>query len=692
MYQEYYGLSEKPFSLTPDPRFLYLSKKHKEAFAHLMYGIQSRSGFVMVSGEIGTGKTTICRSLLKQLDPSIEVALIFNPYLSPEELLKHVNREFGIESDSTSVLDLIAELNVYLLESASLGKTCVLIIDEAQNLSAEVLEQIRLLSNLETEKEKLIQIMLIGQPELAEKLELHELRQLNQRITARYHLEALTEEETLHYVAFRLRVAGGRKMVRFTRKSIREIYKISQGTPRVINATCDRALLIGFTQETREITPKIIKAAAHEIQGDGHIQRRTLNLIPLFRTAGVFSFAAVVVLAIILLASGPLPFSSPRTANSTDTPEQTTTYPVSGRDQQVEAIVKPLPINTIELPRQKDPVVTEVIDSILEIPEEVPAPVLNPDTLSVLEEAPAPTIIASVPDATTTLPTPKDLLPAPAQTLPSLHAIVSDLLSAWEVQPQTPLKSTDINDIRAFGLAHDFSVSLIPSPPRALLNVNFPVLIELNSEGTPHWAAWLSSHEDSATLSLGENDTQVTMTLDELEANYAGRTLVFWRDERPYTNTLHVDEQGEAVWSMQDDLVALGLRKSEANGVYDSETVKMVKRIQELCGIDVDGLLGEHTRMVLSAWLDTQSPHLWTDEYPYALPVALRTKKFPAPAPIDTARAEVEPDVPAAETPSYTPLIAPQQTSTDESVTEPARTVSPLRPVAEDEVTKEPST
>ena len=169
MYKEYYGLTENPFNLTPDPRFLYLSKKHKEAFAHLMYGIRHRSGFVMVSGEIGTGKTTICRSLLKQLDPDIDVALVFNPYLSPQELLKCITKEFGIQSSSTSILDMIDELNAYLLERAAEGKNCVLIIDEAQNLSTEILEQIRLLSNLETEKEKLLQIILIGQPELARK-------------------------------------------------------------------------------------------------------------------------------------------------------------------------------------------------------------------------------------------------------------------------------------------------------------------------------------------------------------------------------------------------------------------------------------------------------------------------------------------------------------------------------------------
>lgn len=364
MYQEYYGLTEKPFNLTPDPRFLYLSKKHKEAFAHLMYGILHRSGFVMVSGEIGTGKTTICRSLLKQLDPDIEVALIFNPYLSPEELLKSIIHDFGIESESASILELVSDLNEYLLARAAEGKNCVLIIDEAQDLSPEILEQIRLLSNLETETEKLIQIMLIGQPELAQKLELNELRQLNQRITARYHLEALSEEETLQYVAFRLRVAGGRKKVRFTRKAIRSIYKVSGGTPRVINALCDRALLIGYTQEMREITPKIIKLAAKEIQGNEHVRVRRLDTASILRNAAIGVSAAVVVLLIVLATSGPIRFpqATPETNNASNNSlpkAQRTLNPGSS----VDAIVNTP--NTEETD-------TEILDAeiLVEVPEE----------------------------------------------------------------------------------------------------------------------------------------------------------------------------------------------------------------------------------------------------------------------------------------------------------------------------------
>ena len=268
MYESFYGLRERPFNLTPDPKFLYLSEKHKEAFAHLLYGIRNRSGFVMISGEIGTGKTTLCRNLLNQLDSNTEVAFIFNPFLSAIELMKKINQEFGIESEADTVLELTEELNVHLLHSSALGKDCVLVIDEAQNLSPQVLEQIRLLSNLETDSEKLLQIILIGQPELVEKLSLRELRQLNQRITARYHLKSLSADETLQYVAYRIHVAGGRKRINFTKSAVKQVYKLSGGVPRMINALCDRTLLIGYTKEQHVISAKLVKQAAKEIRGE----------------------------------------------------------------------------------------------------------------------------------------------------------------------------------------------------------------------------------------------------------------------------------------------------------------------------------------------------------------------------------------------------------------------------------------
>jgi len=719
MYQEYYGLTEKPFNLTPDPRFLYLSKKHKEAFAHLMYGIQHRSGFVMVSGEIGTGKTTTCRSLLNQLDPSIEVALVFNPYLSPEELLKHINQDFGIESDSTSVLEHIAELNEYLLKSATEGKTCVLIIDEAQNLSAEILEQIRLLSNLETEKEKLIQIMLIGQPELAEKLELHELRQLNQRITARYHLEALTEEETLHYIAFRLRVAGGRKMVRFTRKAIREVYKISQGTPRVINAICDRALLIAFTMETRELTPKIIKAAAQEIQGEGHVNRRQLNIMPLLKTTGVFCAAAVIVLIIILLKSGSFPFSQSNTASI---PKNTTQSPtaehVPGSEKQVETKSNNTQSTPTAIPPKEDLIVEPAPEESPEKPREYPQLVAPKPT----EKKPAKEDhikIAAIPKETTVAPTPAtkaaDIIPA-KRDLNGLKSILTALLAEWNVSPKnSPLKSRQTNAIQQYGKSHGFNVSALNASTKKLLNINLPMLIQIKSEKGLVWAAWLKGTESSATLNL-QDGTTLNLSLDGLNDIYAKRVLVFWRDPFLYKSSLREKEQGKAVWLIQKHLVSIGLRNKEPNGTFDIETVSTIKKIQHWTGINIDGILGSQTRMVLSSWIKNDKvPHLM-DGFPSHLLMSKNsddeTIKAAAPpkALADTA-ANAEPAIkedftPTEETPQeeneseidtesqdseeYTPLIQEESPNKSESITDSARLSVPLLPVLpEDENVEE---
>ncbi|HJP34341.1 MAG TPA: AAA family ATPase, partial [Gammaproteobacteria bacterium] len=256
-------------------------------------------------GEIGTGKTTICRSLLRQVDPDTEVAFIFNPCLSPEELLRNINEDFGIESKAQTIKDLIDELNAYLLESSAENKNCVLVIDEAQNLTPNVLEQVRLLSNLETETNKLLQIILLGQPELAENLELPELRQLNQRITARYHLKELNYQETLQYVGFRLRIASARRSLQFTKAAVRAVYKHSGGTPRVINALCDRALLVGYTQEEQTITPRIVRQAIKEVVGERpKARRRHANEPALWlRPKPALLAAAVVAIAVLALVN-----------------------------------------------------------------------------------------------------------------------------------------------------------------------------------------------------------------------------------------------------------------------------------------------------------------------------------------------------------------------------------------------------
>jgi general secretion pathway protein A len=267
MYSNYFGFNEKPFTLTPNPRFIFLSKSHKEAFAHLLYGINNHYGFIELIGEVGTGKTTVLRTLLGQLHEDIyRCALIFNPCLTGVELLRSINHEFGLSAQTEFANELLAELNRFLVAENSRGVTVVLVIDEAQNLQPAVLEQLRLISNLETENDKLIQIVLAGQPELEALLAKPELRQLNQRIAVRYKLKPMSSEETCSYIGHRMTVAGETGGVSFSRNAIRLVHLLSGGTPREINNLCDRALLIAYGNERRTITPEFILRARREIK------------------------------------------------------------------------------------------------------------------------------------------------------------------------------------------------------------------------------------------------------------------------------------------------------------------------------------------------------------------------------------------------------------------------------------------
>ncbi len=269
MYASFFGLNEKPFSITPDPRFLFLSERHAEALAHLVYGINEAGGFIQLTGEVGTGKTTVVRSLLAQAPKHAEIALILNPRMTPAEFLLAICEELGIhveERSEGSLKDLVDLLSRHLLKAHAEGKRIVLVVDEAQNLAPEVLEQVRLLTNLETETQKLLQIILIGQPELREMLDRTELRQLAQRITGRYHLDPLSSEETAAYVRHRLRVAGATRDV-FANGALREISRLSGGVPRLINIICDRALLGAFTEDRHVVSGSVVRRAAGEVFG-----------------------------------------------------------------------------------------------------------------------------------------------------------------------------------------------------------------------------------------------------------------------------------------------------------------------------------------------------------------------------------------------------------------------------------------
>ena len=268
MYLSHFGLRELPFSITPDPRFLYMSARHREALAHLVYGVGEHGGFVQLTGEVGTGKTSVCRCLLEQLPSNVDLALVLNPRLSPVELLATVCDELRIAypNGTGSSKELVDRLHRHLLEAHTGRRRTVLIVDEAQNLSPEVLEEVRLLTNLETAREKLLQVILIGQPELTAILDQPKLRQLAQRVTARYHLEPLSRPETLAYVRHRLAVAG-RGRPAFTEPALRTLHRRSRGIPRLINAIADRALLGAYTQERPQVDAATVRRAAAEVLG-----------------------------------------------------------------------------------------------------------------------------------------------------------------------------------------------------------------------------------------------------------------------------------------------------------------------------------------------------------------------------------------------------------------------------------------
>ncbi|MBJ6749248.1 AAA family ATPase [Geomonas anaerohicana] len=295
MYWESFGFKEAPFALTPNPSFLFLSAPHQEAFAHLLFAIENRAGFIELSGEVGTGKTTIVRTLLNQLDPQTHrTALIFNPILSPLGFMKEVNAEFGLPTEGNEIRDLHAALNAYLLEENRAGHTVVLVIDEAQNLSVEVLEHVRLISNLETESDKLIQIVLVGQPELNALLARDELRQLDQRITVRYHLKPMCFEDTCAYIRHRIRFAAdGREPLTFSPGAFKRIFKFSGGLPRLINGVCDRALLLAYTRECKDVTPAMAALAIADLRKDAPRRKRASQVRVL---------SAALVLCVIIIA------------------------------------------------------------------------------------------------------------------------------------------------------------------------------------------------------------------------------------------------------------------------------------------------------------------------------------------------------------------------------------------------------
>ena len=545
MYLSFFGLNEKPFAITPDPRYLYLSERHAEALAHLLYGINESGGFIQLTGEVGTGKTTVVRTLLSRVPHHADVAVILNPRVTPVEFLLTICEELGLpiaDADRSSVKQMVDALNRRLLTAHAEGRRIIVIVDEAQNLSADVLEQVRLLTNLETPTQKLLQIILIGQPELRELLDRTELRQLAQRITGRYHLEPLSSEETKGYVRHRLRVAGTTGDI-FTAAALAEVFRLSRGIPRVINVTCDRALLGAYTQETGKVGAALVRRAAGEVYG-----RRFLPL-----WLGWVAAAAGLVLVVGVLLGGwqlwqrqiaPLHAAAKK-------PARAAAQPAAPPSETQQA-----PSTSLRGPA---------------------APAVSINALLAANSA-------NTGDA----------------------AAFRRLLSLWG--------TAMADDKNPCGQAAKAGLSCLDqhgswAQVRAL---NRPAILTLTDDHGQRHRVVLSALDDQvATLNLGEHDQRVP--LDELSRDWFGEFTVVWKPKTVNTRPLSLGMHGDEVRWLRRSLNALqGAASDPEHGdVYDEELAIAVQNFQREHRLNVDGIAGIQTQVVLdTALADPGSPLL----------------------------------------------------------------------------------
>jgi general secretion pathway protein A len=551
MYTSFFGLIEKPFAITPDPRYLYLSERHAEALAHLLYGINEAGGFIQLTGEVGTGKTTIVRTLLSRIPQHADVAVILNPRVTATEFLLTICEELGLgldEADRTSAKEMVDALNRRLLAAHSDGRRVIVIVDEAQNLSADVLEQVRLLTNLETATQKLLQIILIGQPELRELLDRSELRQLAQRITGRYHLNPLSKQETQEYVRHRLRVAGAAGEI-FTPAALREVYRLSSGIPRVVNVCCDRALLGAYTLERREITPALVRRAASEVYG------RRFAPLWLGRVAGGITLAGVAAITYAGITVWHNP--PPELRSATKTPVLT---PPAGAGAE------------------------------------------HPPVLAAAPTAAPTAATTAAPVAAPAAPAEK---PRPLQAL--LAANTADTGDAAAFRRLLSLWGTAMaDDHDPCGQAQKAGLACLDqrgswAQVRAL---NRPAILTLSDDRGQRYRVVLSALDDSyATLDLGEHNVRVP--IDELSRDWFGEFTLVWKPKTPRARQLSLGMRGDEVRWLRRSLNALHGAASDpdADDIYDQDLAVAVQNFQRAHRLNVDGIAGLQTQVVLDTAL-----------------------------------------------------------------------------------------
>src|SRR5690554_95445 len=556
MYYDFFGFREPPFSIAPDPRYLYLSERHKEALAHLMYGVQGQGGFIVITGEVGTGKTTVSRCFIENAPAHVDIALILNPRLSARELLSAICDELEIAHPSGATIKQMVDLiNQNLLKALAAGRHKVLMIDEAQNLSADVLEQLRLLTNLETAEKKLLQIVLLGQPELQQILALPKLRQLNQRVTARYHLDAISSDELPLYLSYRLGVAGMRGDV-FAPAAVRKLYRLSNGIPRLINLISDRALLGAYAEGEHEVTAAHIRQAAKEVAGNKNLGPKPSGTGLKPDLSRYLVLAASVLLAII------------------------TTFWVY---QQWSA--------------------PDVITQVDAAPVELVGTVQRDDMLGTKDEGQLPAVADDTPPAKAPNP-----FRFPEQAL-SLPAAFRELFDIWGLT-YSPLESPIACE---FAQASGLDCLERQGSRRSLEFLNRPAMLMLQDEaGNRGYAVLRHIDGDVAQIALPEG--LVSVSFSSLESFWFGEYRVLWQLP-DYVNT-RVDENdvaGEELWigvRMMELADTYGESPADAARIKRMSAQQQVRWYQSLRGLTVDGISGAMTVIQINNDLNAEGPRL----------------------------------------------------------------------------------
>lgn len=572
MYYDFFGFREPPFSIAPDPRYLYLSDRHKEALAHLMYGVGGQGGFIVITGEVGTGKTTVSRCFIDNAPDNVDMAIILNPRLSARELLSSVCDELGIRHPAgSSIKRLVDLINEDLLKAYAAGRHKVLLIDEAQNLSSEVLEQLRLLTNLETAEKKLLQIILLGQPELNDMLSLPELRQLNQRVTARYHLDALQKEELPSYLQYRLSVAGQRGEL-FSRGAIQALYKLSGGVPRLINLISDRALLGAYAEGEHLVTREHIRTAAREVTGPDMPGRRQ------FPRKSAFAALAVVVLAMVVTwglsdRERRQWLISPFVAQAADDSEPEAADSDRGKAEGQGA--------------DADEAATDGTDTAGAQPG---GPASADDLAEAAAEAPRPVPFRFDTDA-----------------LSKVEAFQA-LFQQWG-ERYTP---SDFPVACEFGRRQGLGCLHREGTRRSLLQINRPTILRLRDGNRERYVTLVSLRGDDARLRLADGESR-TVSFRELEDFWYGDFSVLWRLP-PYLGDN--DSTSKEIW-LSSQLMQL----ADLHAASDRERVEVqnmgpeqqVEWYQSIKGLQVDGIPGAMTLIQINNDLHPGVPRLADD-------------------------------------------------------------------------------